>query len=438
MAVDGGGVIASMPFLRDALFGLLLAASLRVPAAPAQDANPPRADCREWQQCRQLANDAAARQDFETFHDLAWRAVQTGPKNDPGLMYLLARAQSLSGRPDDALVMLRRLAALGVPTDAAINDDFRRVRALDRWADFEPKLPAAATAPVPEPAVAKAKEVRSKPAATGEMIRFTIPPFSPAGLAYDAVSRRFIIGDRHARKLDVVDEFSQHVANLAGAQATGFGEIAALEIDPQEGTLWVVSADDRQTALHKLQLVSARSLATYAAGGSLGPARFADVAATSGSAVFALDSAGHRVFRLRSKAPSLEVAVTLPDNRPSSMAPAADGVLYVAHDGGVTRVNLSSRTTVPLKAGTGVDLAGIRRLRWYRGALIAIQQAGASGYRAIRIALDRAGRTATKIEVLDPALPTTDPTAATVAGGVLYYLATGQGAEMIVRRVVLR
>ena len=270
------------------------------------------------------------------------------------------------------------------------------------------------------------------------MIRFTMPPFSPAGLAYDRVSRRFIIGDREARKLAVVDEFSQHVANLAGAQATGFGEIAALEIDPQDGTLWVVSADARQTALHKLQLVSARSLATYAAGESLGPARFADVAATSERAVFALDSAGHRVFRLRPKSPSLEVAVTLPDNRPSSMAPASDGLLYVAHDGGVTRVDLSSHSTVPLKAGTGVDLSGIRRLRWHRGALIAIQQAGAGGYRAIRIALDRAGRAATKIDVLDAALPTTDPTAATVAGGVLYYLATGQGAEMIVRRIVLR
>jgi hypothetical protein len=416
---------------------------LHVPALPAQEATPPRVECPAWQQCRQLAQEAAARQDFEAFHDLAWRAVQTGPKNDPELMYLLARAQSLSGRPGDAIVMLQRLAALGVPNDAATNDDFRRVRALERWAELEGKAPPVAAANEPEAAAPKAEPApeaggRAKPAPAFDMIRFTMPPFSPAGLAYDGVSRRFIIGDREARKLAVVDEFSQHVANLAGAQATGFGEIAALEIDPHDGTLWVVSADARQTALHKLQLVSARSLGTYAAADNLGPVRFADVAATSESAVFALDSAGHRVFRLRPKAPSLEVAVMLPNSRPSSMAPASDGLLYVAHEGGVTRVDLSSRSTVPLKAGAGVDLAGIRRLRWHRGALIAIQQAGAGGYRAIRIALDRAGRAATKIDVLDDALPTTDPTAATVTGGVLYYLATGQGAEMIVRRIVLR
>ena len=98
-----------------------------------QDAQP-RADCQEWQECRQFALEAAEQQDYERFHDLAWRAVQKGPKNDPAIMYLLARAQSLSGRPGDALVMLQRLAQMGTKTDAATNDDFRRVRALPGWA----------------------------------------------------------------------------------------------------------------------------------------------------------------------------------------------------------------------------------------------------------------------------------------------------------------
>ena len=68
------------------------------------------ADCRESSECRQLALEAAERHDYETFHDLAWRAVQKGPRQDPALMYLLARAQALSGRPHDALVMIQRLA----------------------------------------------------------------------------------------------------------------------------------------------------------------------------------------------------------------------------------------------------------------------------------------------------------------------------------------
>src|SRR6184192_213002 len=89
--------------------------------------------CREWQECRQLALAAADRGDYETFHDLAWRAVQTGPPRDPALMYLLARAQAVSGRPHDALIMLQRLAEMGVPSDAATNDDFDRTRQLPGW-----------------------------------------------------------------------------------------------------------------------------------------------------------------------------------------------------------------------------------------------------------------------------------------------------------------
>src|SRR3954471_5747271 len=109
-----------------------------------------RPECKEWHECRQLALDAAARQDYETFHDLAWRAVQTGPRNDPALMYLLARAQSLSGPPADALVMLQRLAQMGTKTDAATNDDFRRVRALPGWAEFDASAaPASETQPSP-------------------------------------------------------------------------------------------------------------------------------------------------------------------------------------------------------------------------------------------------------------------------------------------------
>src|SRR6185312_13466994 len=116
-----------------------LLAYLAARLAVASSAVPQSRDfgCTEWHQCRELALAAANRGEYETFHDLAWRAVQTGPRNDPALMYLLARAQALSGRPGDALVMLQRLAQMGVPTDAATNEDFRRVRALPAWSELE-------------------------------------------------------------------------------------------------------------------------------------------------------------------------------------------------------------------------------------------------------------------------------------------------------------
>jgi hypothetical protein len=479
-------IALTLPHTVFAHSSLVADSTLSVPAR--QEANrPPAPACSEWQECRQLAIDAAARQDYEAFHDLAWRAVQTGPKNDAQLMYLLARAQSLSGRPGDALVMLQRLAAMGVHTDAAASDDFRRVRTLPGWLELstnpggtstgestpsinrdgrggataaaagvpptvprdssakppEPSTPSLAPGVVgsakPEPIAPPAARPSSSVGSAVETLRFSAPRFTPAGIAYDAVSRRFIVGDRHARKLAVVDEFSQHVANLASAQTSGFGEITALEIDARLGNLWVVSADARQTMLHKLQLVSGRSLASYAVDGSLAPARLVDVAATAQSAVLALDAAGHRLFQLKPKGTSLELAAVLPDAAPASVAPASEAVVYVANAGGIVRVDLASRAAVPVKAAPGIDLNGVSWFRWHQGSLLALQRIGdPATVRVVRFTLDRAGRSATAAVVLDALLPSAEPTAVAVSGDVLFYLTSGEGTEMIVRRIALR
>src|SRR5918997_46005 len=108
--------------LLPALLLTLLAAGPAV-AQPSADPRPPT-DCTEPQDCRQRATDALARGEYEAAHDLAWRAVQKSPKRNNELLYLLARAQCLSGRPHDALVMLDRLAETGVAADAVTDEDF--------------------------------------------------------------------------------------------------------------------------------------------------------------------------------------------------------------------------------------------------------------------------------------------------------------------------
>lgn len=137
-------------------------------------------DCREWQECRQLALDAAKREDYNAFHDLAWRTMSLGPKNDPALMLLLARAQSLSGRPHDALVMLQRLASMGVANDAATSNDFERVRALPAWAEFEAKVsgkPAPTRiAETKPPSVPSDPAPTVKPESTAGEVRKPEPP----------------------------------------------------------------------------------------------------------------------------------------------------------------------------------------------------------------------------------------------------------------------
>jgi hypothetical protein len=93
-----------------------------------------------------------------------------------------------------------------------------------------------------------------------EAVRFSAERFAVGGLAYDAVSHRFVFGDRQGRKLIVVSEGSNHAVDLVRADSAGFQDISAIEIDAKRGDLWVASAAaaDGAGMLHRLQLVSRR------------------------------------------------------------------------------------------------------------------------------------------------------------------------------------
>ncbi len=401
--------------------------------------------CADSADCRQQALAAAAAGDYETFHDLAWRAVQKGKPNDHDLMYLLARAQSLSGRPGDALVMLGRLVDQGVAVDAATNDDFRRVRALKDWPELEARIAGTAakpsapdakpSAPATKRAAPEAKPTAEKapppaPAAadtTEEALSFAVPPFEAVGLAYDAVSRRFIVGDRKAGRLMVIDEVSHHVNNLVSAASAGFYDtITGFEIDPRRGDLWVASvkSDTRASVLHKLQLVSGRVIDRVEVDAGDQPANITDVAVASDGTVFALDAGGSRIFRVRPKSHDVEEACKVQSAGARSMAMADDRVVYVASDGGIAQIDLTTRASVPVRVPRELDVTRIEKIRWHDGSLVVTQRAADGGSQIARARLDGAGRTVTRLQVL-AVTHNAGPQASTVTGSELYYLVGG-------------
>ena len=430
--------------------------------------SPPPA-CADAAACREAAVAAAGRQDYEAFHDLAWRAAQKSRPNDPELMYLLARAQSLSGRPGDALVMLRRLAQMGVATDVKTSDEFRRVRDLPGWAELDalmngtgssstrlsstvPGVSPGSTPGVspavaaPKPAVVAPKKgaapVEARHAADpGEVgvgedtMRLATAAIDPVGLAYDSASRRFVVGDGHDNKLIVADEVFNHVNDLIGATSGGFGRLSAVEIDTRRGDLWVTSSEpDGVAAVHKLQLVSGRVLARLDMPASLKPIAISDFAVLASGGLLLLDSAGGRLVPVKSVAGPFERAIPLKVNGASSLA-AAEGKVYVAHAGGLSVVELSGGRVVEVAAPAGASLGGLRRIRWTRGTLLALQENGDST-RMVRIRLSRRGQAVTKIEPLDGGAASAG-TALTISRDAAYYVAITKDGPAI-RRVRLR
>ena len=333
--------------------------------------------CTDVEVCRAEALIAHAKKDFEAFHDLAWAAHNKGKKNDPELMLLVARAQSLSGRPGDALVMLERIAALGGTTDAVTGEDFAKVRALSGWPEVETKLAAVSTKPSSQPDAAtrlasraeEPEKVESKkPEATkptpvkpepkpetrkpdpepSEAKKAEVPPtkteapravraagaplkfstvLSPSALAYDGVSKRFIIADREARRVAVIDENTGQVSTLVGAQGA-LGDVGGIAIDTRQGDLWVVSGGDHGSTLHKLQLISGRVLQTVVVKNI--EARIVGVTYTRDNGLVAADAAGH-LWRLAPSGTSEKIGAL--EYVPRALASDPLGRIYISAGG---------------------------------------------------------------------------------------------------------
>jgi hypothetical protein len=483
---------------------VILAALLA--AAPQSDRGP---ECSGWQECRAMALAAADRAEYETFHDLAWRAMQTGPPRDPSLMLMLARAQALSGRPHDALVMLDRLAQMGVPSDADTSDDFARTRLLPDWPEVAarierlrtpataptpappppaPPAPAAATrrgarsspkaaptapapkaeppAPAPPPpvepppapppaaplpptepappalAATPAPVVPVVPVAKSEAARFSTDRSGVVGLAYDLVSRRILFADRIGRKLVVVSEGSNHPLDLVRADSAGFMEISAIEIDDRRGDLWVTSAADENGAgtLHRLQLVSGRPLRSFRVPPEGMPVELADVAITRVGTVLVLDAASGTILQLRPGATALERVMHVDVTGPVSLAAGSEeGIAYLAHRDGISRLDLRARSASTVRAPKNTSLAGLEQIRWYRTALIGISS-DAGSTRIMRFDLNASERSVRRATTIEASAPVVAHGAVTVSGDDLLYLSpvVAGATEFVVYRVHLK
>lgn len=461
------------------MLGAALALVLSLASARVAVPQTAAADCAEWHDCRQQALAAADRGDFETFHDLAWRAVQKGPPRDASLMYLLARAQALSGRPHDALVMLGRLADMGVTSDALTNPDFARTRELPGWADVAQRIerltsppsaaatPSTATEPASAPSIspsaapsrssvgtapsaAAATATKSDDAAAApftalpvsEAARFPVGRFSPAGLAYDSVSHRFLVGERFERKLIVVGDGATHADDLVRSDSAGFAEISAMDVDARRGDLWVASTAvaGGSAALHKLQLVSGRPLKAFPIAADLQPVKFIDLVTTGTGAVLVLDGAGDRLFVLRPGETAITTFVALNAHDVTSVAAGGDdGFAYVAHDAGLLRVDLRGRTAASVALPKGVSLAHVERIRWYRNTLIAAEAEANGSRRIIRMDLTPTGRAVIRVTPLEALPAPSGETFLTISGDELLYLSADPSAtEVVTYRARLR
>ncbi len=247
--------------------------------------------------------------------------------------------------------------------------------------------------------------------------------------------------------------------DMVREDSAGFQDVIAVEIDERRGDLWVASmADGPGGAIHRLQLVSGRPLRTYRGGTAHGAIHVVDLAVTPAGTVLVLDVAGSRILSIASGGTEMKVAMPLTMRVPSSIAATEEeGIVYVAHADGISRVDLRSQATSTVSSNRGFDLTRFERLRTHRGALVGLQALPEAPLQVVRLELSSNGRTitdATAITVATDAVdaaavPTSTPDGSggrrpflTISGDEMYYLARptepGPSATIVIRRVHLR
>jgi hypothetical protein len=180
---------------------------------------------------------------------------------------------------------------------------------------------------------------------------------------------------------------------------------------------------DGAGTLHKLQLVSGRPLRSFRVTADLEPVSFVDLAVTPAGTVLVLDSAGPQLLALRPGGTSLERVMRIDVQGPASLAAVDDGAAYVAHRGGVSRIDLRARTATRVAAPRSVSLAHLERIRWRSHALIAVRVDDDGSRRIIRLELNANGRAVTQATALGGSLATTGQTFVTISGEDLVYVA---------------
>ncbi len=399
-----------------ALVALALGLALVAPVAAQDD---PVLASRAAYQKAVLAHQA---HDLPGFLRYATEAQRLRPAHG-GTTYALAAAYALAGDTGGALALLRRFAALGYSADVAADSDFAVLRGAPAFDGIRRALSRNA-APL----------ARGTPA-------FTLRErdLLTEGIAYDPATRSFFVGSVHRRKILRVDRRGR-ATEFVPSGSGGLWAPLGMRVDPVRRVLWVAAAalpqmadfdpaDSLRSGLFRFDLSSGALTGSFLLSPDGAPHLLGDVTVTRGGDVYATDSRGPSIYRVKAGADSLERFLESPLllSAQGLALDSAERILYVAdYARGILRVDLASREVRLMEVGDDVLALGIDGLYAAGRDLVGIQN-GIGPHRVVRLRLDAGGDRIVSIEVLERARPDyAEPTLGVVVGDELFYVANSQ------------
>jgi sugar lactone lactonase YvrE len=331
--------------------------------------------------------------------------------DDACVLYQVAALLARAGRRDDAIVVTRRMAALGSGVDPRLRDGFT---SLAGRPDFEGIVASIRAA---NPPVVHARDAFSL--VEGDL--------RPEGIAWSTTTERLYLGSAK-RKIIAVDR-AGHVEPFVEPATGGLGIVLGVRVDDARGELWAASVKldgqpaDAVTGLFRFRLADGAVIAHYSAG------LVNDVAvAPDGRAYATLTATGTiaRVDPATGVVDTLLPAGSIPDANGIAVSP--DGAaLFVASWHEIYRVDLATRRVRALRKSPSVASGCFDGLYVLGHDLVGVQNCVHATGRVMRLHLDPRGETIERATVLASYDPRFDGiTTAAIAGDTLWFVANVQ------------
>lgn len=371
-----------------------------------------------------LGQEAYQAGKYDVFLSEMRRAFAVRPDH-PRIIYNLASALALNGKPDEALTLLERLGAMGLSMPAEKDDDFRSLAGQDRFR------------------VACARLASNGTAYGSSVPSVTIPgkQLILEGLAYDPSSRSVFASSVRERKILRVD--SAGTSSLFADRSVGLWSVFGMAVDSKRRVLWAATGAVPQTdgftaADAGKSAIVGFDLSTGKVVQRLEPAdgkqhSLGDVTLAPNGDLFASDSNGGALFVARAGSKSLDVLV--PEGEllsPQGLAVTPDGSRLLVGDYalGLCVVDLHSKKVSRVAAPDSVCLLGIDGLSMSGRDLIVIQN-GIRPHRVVRVRMTEGFKAVERLDVLEVGNPVFDePTLGVVIDGWLHYIANSQWSKI--------
>jgi hypothetical protein len=260
--------------------------------------------------------------------------------------------------------------------------------------------------------------------------------FFPEGLDADLRDGTLYVSSLRYRNVLVVPSDAAHAAHwLLTPGGTPHGSVFGVAIDTSSATAWLSAAPtphmlptaaDGNVGAELLRVALDRGTITgrWTLGDGTGTP--GEIALTPRGDVLVSDGTRGRLYRLRAGSAVLEVIESAALRSPQGIAVRPDGaVAYVADwSRGILRWDLQSDELTPVPTAAGGTVRGIDGMRWWHGALLAIQN-GVVPHRVLRLTLTAPGDALAGADVLDaPESPSGEGTVGVVIGERLVYVAS--------------